>query len=108
MPLYLFTSVDNPINAPEGEITATLFAQLGEVRWLDVEIAGHDAITLPIFPMADSAVPLILKLPTGNDFIFLGQARDGHAPEQDYCQKSSEASSFLSLSVCLGNDLTLP
>jgi hypothetical protein len=105
MPLYLFTSVDNPISAPEREIAATVFAQLGEVRWFDGEITGHDAIALPIFPMADSTVALILKLPTANDFTFLRQTRDWQGPEQDRDRESSEASPLVSPSVCPSNDL---
>jgi hypothetical protein len=107
MALHFLASVNNPIRTPDGKITAIFFAQLGEVRWFDDEIGGHDTIALPVFPMADGAVSLILEFPTGNDFTFLCQAREGYNPEQGCGHKSSEAF-LLRPSFCLSNDFALP
>jgi hypothetical protein len=91
MPLNLFTPIDDPIGAPEGKFTALFLAQLRKIRWSDDEIAGHDAIALPVCPMANRAVALIFKLAAGNDFSFLRPGWNWYDPEQDSGDKSGGA-----------------
>ena len=94
MASYLLAPVDNPISAPEGKLTAVLFAQLAKVRWLEYEIARHGAVTCTAFPMADCAVVLIFKFAAGKDLAFLSQARGWAEPQRGRPHKSSEASHY--------------